>query len=68
MSVWQLFTGVQPPLRFKPPNCKRLQGAADASAQTYVLYFKCLADAVSCEHLRLVKLINVEVRRRINDR
>jgi hypothetical protein len=24
----QPFTGLQSPMRFKPPNCKRLQGAA----------------------------------------
>ena len=40
-GVWQLFAGVQRPLRFKAPYCKRLQGAADDSAQTYVLYFRC---------------------------
>ena len=35
--------GLQRPMRFKPPNCKRLQGAADARrrARRRLLYFKC---------------------------
>jgi hypothetical protein len=44
-------------MRFKPPNCKRLQGAADtrrrARRRTFVLQVPDnKADAVPCERLR----------------
>jgi hypothetical protein len=44
-------------MRFKPPNCKRLQGAADARRRvrrgTFVLQVPDnQADAVPCERLR----------------
>jgi hypothetical protein len=45
-------------MRFKPPNCKRLQGAADARRRARRRPFFVLqvpdnkADAVSCERLR----------------
>jgi hypothetical protein len=50
------FTGLQSPMRFKPPHCKRLQGAADAMRQarrrSFVLQVPDnKADAVSCERL-----------------
>jgi len=46
----------KPPMRFKPPNCKRLQGAADARRRarrrTFVLQVSDnKADAVPCERL-----------------
>ena len=48
---------MQSPLRFKPPNCKRLQGAADARRRarrrTFVLQVPDnKADAVPCERLQ----------------
>jgi hypothetical protein len=49
---------LQSPMRFKPPNCKRLQGAADARRRarrrTFVLQVPDnKADAVPCERLPL---------------
>ena len=43
-------------MRFKPPNCKRLQGAADARRRARRRAFELqvpdnTADAVSCERL-----------------
>ncbi len=51
------FIGLQSPKRFKPPDCMRLQGAADARRRvrrrTFVLQVPDnKADAVSCECLR----------------
>jgi hypothetical protein len=51
-----MFTGLQSPMRFKLPNCKRLQGAADARRRarrrTFVLQVADnKADAVTCERL-----------------
>ena len=50
-------------MRFKQPNCKRLQGAADARRRarrrTFVLQVpENKADAVPCERLRFYGLAN----------
>jgi hypothetical protein len=50
------FTGLQSPMRFKPPHCKRLQGVADARRRarrrTFVRQVSDnKADAVPCERL-----------------
>ncbi|MFZ1956731.1 MAG: hypothetical protein WAU34_14670, partial [Desulfobacterales bacterium] len=50
------FTGLQSPMRFKKPNCKRLQGAADARRRVRRRTFGLQvpdnkADAVPCERL-----------------
>ena len=51
-----MFTVLQNPMRFKPSNCKHLQGAADARRRvrrrTFVLQVPDnKADAVPCEGL-----------------
>jgi len=57
----QPFTGLQSPMRFKPPHCKRLQGAADARRRArrrpFVLQVPDnKADAVPCERLPLADM------------
>jgi hypothetical protein len=52
-------------MRFKPPNCKRLQGAAGARrwvrGRTFVLQvLDNKADAVPCERLRKIGLKTYE--------
>jgi hypothetical protein len=54
-------------MRFKPPNCKRLQGAADARRRarrrTFVLQVPDnKADAVPCERLQGICCISPEAR------
>jgi hypothetical protein len=49
--------GAQRPMNFKPANCKRLQGAADAKRRARKRYLVLQvsdnkADAVPCERLR----------------
>jgi len=53
-----MFTGLQNTMRFKPTNCKHLQGAADARSRvrrrTFLLQVPDnKADAVPCERLRI---------------
>ncbi|MGB5424436.1 MAG: hypothetical protein WBN03_19890, partial [Desulfobacterales bacterium] len=59
-------TGLQTPMRFKPPNFRRLQGAADvrrrARRRTFVLQApENKADAVPCERLQLGGLKRIGV-------
>jgi len=61
----QPFTGVQRPMRFKPPNFKRLQGAADAwrGARRRPIDLQVpdnKADAVPCERLPGAESISVK--------
>jgi len=55
-AIFVTLTGLQSPMRFKSPNCKRSQGAADARRRvrrrTFVLQVPDnKADAVPCERL-----------------
>jgi hypothetical protein len=54
--IFYPFTGLQSQMRFKKPNCKRLQGAADARRRVRRRTFvhqvpNNKADAVRCERL-----------------
>ncbi len=57
-------------MRFKPPNCKRLQGAADARRRarrrTFVLQVPDnKADAVPCERLQKLRISMTEIANRL---
>jgi hypothetical protein len=62
IGLWRITIQFSPsilakPIRFKPPNCKRLQGAVEVRRRmrrrTFVLRVPDnKADAVSCEHLK----------------
>jgi hypothetical protein len=57
-------------MRFKPPNCKRLQGAADARRRarrrTFVLQVPDnKADAVPCERLQKLRVSTAEIASRL---